>query len=122
MHRDRTIFPDFDDFRPDRFLEETPDDNHSVSHAAFGFGKRICVGQNFANQMLFITFATILWATDIDKATDLDGNPIIPFKNDFIEAGTTVGPAPFKCRLSPRFSDVLSVLLREIPDEARLDP
>ncbi|KAF8909744.1 cytochrome P450 [Gymnopilus junonius] len=90
LDRDRELFDDFEDFRPDRFLDGTPDDTHSMGHASFGFGRRVCVGQHFANQMMFITIATVLWAMNIDKACDSDGNPIKPNRNAFVVAGTTL--------------------------------
>ncbi|KAF9557275.1 cytochrome P450 [Agrocybe pediades] len=119
MNRDPQIFPDFDEFRPDRFLDGTPDDTHSMGHTTFGFGRRICVGFNFANQSLFITFATILWALNIETSNDANGKPIIPDKNDFLDAGVVVGPMPFKCKITPRFPEARQVLEREMPEEMR---
>ncbi|PPQ68804.1 hypothetical protein CVT26_001719 [Gymnopilus dilepis] len=40
MNRDPSIFPDFDEFRPERFLDGVPEYTHSTGHATFGFGKR----------------------------------------------------------------------------------
>lgn len=46
MNRDPTLFPDFDEFRPERFLDETgtvdvvPADTHNQGHVTFGFGRR----------------------------------------------------------------------------------
>ena len=123
MNRDPTIFPDFDNFRPERFLDETgtvdiaPPDTHEMGHVTFGFGKRcvprpgalycghcpiraslsdkvllyrICVGMHFANQALFINFATILWAMDISKALDEQGQEITPDSNNLIDTGVAV--------------------------------
>lgn len=46
--RDPVLFPDYDEFRPSRFLDasgkvdETPPDTLSMGHVTYGFGKR-CV-------------------------------------------------------------------------------
>lgn len=46
MNRDPTIFPDFDEFRPERFLDPsgtigvTPPETHSMGHVTYGFGRR----------------------------------------------------------------------------------
>jgi cytochrome P450 len=46
VSRDPKIYPDFDEFRPERFLDvtekfdEPPADAHGMGHATFGFGRR----------------------------------------------------------------------------------
>ncbi len=47
----------------------------------------ICVGKDLANQSLFIDIATMLWAFDITKALDVNGEAITPSVSDFIEEG-----------------------------------
>jgi len=116
MNRDPTIFPDFDEFRPERFLDSdgktdrVPPDTHNMGHVNFGFGRRMCAGYNFANQSMFINIATMLWALNIDQALDAHGNPIVPDKNDVSDAGAVVVPTPFPCRLTARSPEVLQVL------------
>ena len=43
----------------------------------------VCAGKDVANQILFITIATLLWAFNIEKAVDACGEPIIPPHGDF---------------------------------------
>ena len=43
----------------------------------------ICAGKDVANQILFITIATLLWAFNIEKAVDPCGEPVIPPHGDF---------------------------------------
>ncbi|KAI0684340.1 cytochrome P450 [Earliella scabrosa] len=125
MNHDPEIFPDFDNFRPERFLDESgkidiaPPDTHGMGHVTFGFGRRICVGLNFANQALFINFATLLWAMNISKAVDpATGREITPDPNALVDAGVVVGPAPFPCKMTPRFPEVKAVLERELAHAA----
>jgi hypothetical protein len=51
---------------------ETRDDGHS----AYGFGRRICVGKLSANDTLFISMATLLWATRLERARDENGKEV----------------------------------------------
>ena len=48
------------------------------------------MGLNFANQALFINFATILWAMDVLKAVDATGKEITPDPNNLVDAGVVV--------------------------------
>ncbi|KAI0700086.1 cytochrome P450 [Cytidiella melzeri] len=116
MNRDPTIFPDFDAYRPDRFLDATgkvetaPPDTHQMGHHTYGFGRRSCVGLNVANQALFIGIATILWAMVIKPPVDEKGNVVLPSADEWIDAGVVVGPAPFDCRITPRFPEARAIL------------
>jgi hypothetical protein len=114
MNRDPDVFPDFDNFRPERFLDETetvdraPPNTHEMGHVSYGFGKRcsfsficlsasfipsefrICACYPFANQTFFIQIAVLLWALNFEKAIDKTGNPITPSKDEFIDAGVVM--------------------------------
>jgi hypothetical protein len=50
----------------------------------------ICVGFNFANQVMFIQIAMLLWAFNFDKPLDVNGNPITPDRDACIDAGVVV--------------------------------
>lgn len=50
----------------------------------------MCVGKEVANQALFIDIATLLWAFDIGKAVDEDGQIIVPSRTDVVDNGLTV--------------------------------
>ncbi|KIY43101.1 cytochrome P450 [Fistulina hepatica ATCC 64428] len=122
MNRDPDLFPDFDNFRPERFLDETgqvdtaPADTHEMGHVTYGFGRRICAGYNFANQVLFIQIAMLLWAFNFDKPLDSEGKPITPVLTS-IEAGIVVLPGPFDCEITPHFLDVAEVINCDVSDE-----
>ena len=79
-NRDREIFgEDADEFRPERHLDEKgelfpgPVETNQAGHAAFGFGRRICVGKDLAHESLFMNTARILWATELERTRDEDG-------------------------------------------------
>ncbi|KAF9558962.1 cytochrome P450 [Agrocybe pediades] len=111
MNRDPEYFPDYSEFRPERYLDgDIPEDTHNMGHASFGFGRRICVGQNFAMQLLHINIATLLWALNIDKVMDANNNEIMTPKNDFVDSGVIMEPAPFKCKMTPRFPEAVDII------------
>ncbi|KAJ3558856.1 hypothetical protein NM688_g680 [Phlebia brevispora] len=116
MNRDPAYFPDYDDFRPERYLGESGDlcdpvpDTHGQGHLSFGAGKRICVGKDLANQALFINMAAMLWAFDMKPAVDANGEAIIPSRTECIDEGLVVRPVPFKCAITPRTADVPEIV------------
>ncbi|KAJ3558638.1 hypothetical protein NM688_g801 [Phlebia brevispora] len=116
MNRDPEYFPDYDEFRPERYLNELGElgepvpDTHQEGHISFGAGRRICVGKNIANQVLFLNFATLLWAFDIERWVGADGEPVTPSSTDCIDRGIVVEPVPFKCSIVPRSPEVASII------------
>jgi len=89
-HRDPATFgDDAAKFNPERFLDGTgrmilgPREARYYGHRAYGFGKRECVGKHVANDMLFISMATVLWATRLERARDESGKePEVPLDVD----------------------------------------
>ncbi len=71
---------DVEKFNPDRFLNADGSLNRSIPHpsAAFGFGRRICVGQDIAEDSIWIGMASMFAAFDIRKAVDKQGRVIEP--------------------------------------------
>ena len=52
--------------------------------------RRMCPGRYMANNALFISIATILWAADISAVKDEAGKPIIPNTFEFVNSGLVV--------------------------------
>ncbi|KAF5342804.1 hypothetical protein D9758_013369 [Tetrapyrgos nigripes] len=78
-----------------------PADTRNQGHVSFGFGRRVCVGLNLANQSLFIDIASLLWAASIEPAYDETGAEIVPSPTEYVDEGVVVHPAPFRCNIVP---------------------
>ncbi|KAH9175619.1 cytochrome P450 [Lactarius sanguifluus] len=108
-------------FRPERFLDADGKimsgpqaaETHEEGHGTYGFGKRACVGKHLANDSLFIYIATVLWASTLERARDQDGNEVPLDTDGFVDTGTIVKPAPYECKITPRFPEVASILAAE---------
>jgi cytochrome P450 len=84
INRDTDTFgPDAHHFNPARHLDEAtgkikraPADTKEEGHVSFGFGRRICVGRHFANNMLLINVVLLTWAMNIDGERGPNGQYI----------------------------------------------
>ncbi|KAF9058825.1 cytochrome P450 [Rhodocollybia butyracea] len=102
-----TYGTDAHEFRPERFLNEdgtllSDEDGHS----AYGFGRRVCVGRHVADNSLFISIATILWALNIVPSADKD---VLQHKTELRK--DVFNPCPdFQSSFVPRFPEVEGIL------------
>ena len=74
---DPDLYPDPEEFRPERFLNEDGtfrDDPMML--IAFGVGKRICPGRHFVDLTLFIVVSSVLSVFNVTKAKDENGREI----------------------------------------------
>ena len=99
MH-DPVMFPDPDDFRPERFLETT-DPRLQTFELPFGFGRRVCPGMHLSLNSLFINISRILWAFDIQPSVDEMGRKVIPDSWAYTN-GFNSRPESFDCIIQPR--------------------
>ena len=74
---DPEIYPDPEEFKPERFLNEdgTVRDDPTLA-LAFGVGKRICPGRHFVDATIFIVASSVLSAYNVTKAKDENGDEI----------------------------------------------
>lgn len=106
-------------FRPERFLDahgeliSGPSETREEGHGTYGFGKRACVGKHVANDSLFIYIATALWAATLERARDRDGNEVPLDLEIFVDTGSVLKPAPYECKITPRFPEAVSILAAE---------
>jgi len=102
IFHDETTYPDSHSFKPERWLLDGKPNlaMGSPLDAAFGFGRRVCPGKQFAYSSVWITIASVLATFDITKATDENGDIIEP-TYEYLSAMVTQ-PLPFKCSITPR--------------------
>jgi len=82
-HRDHAAYGnDAASFNPERFLDEQgrlipgPVETRDDGQSAYGFGRRACVGKHVANDSLFISIATVLWAARLERPLDEHGKEV----------------------------------------------
>ncbi|KAK0226846.1 cytochrome P450 [Armillaria nabsnona] len=120
LNRNPEIYgPDAEHFNPARHLDKNgklapgPADTKEESHVTYGFGRRICVGRHVANNSLFIDIAMMLWAMNIERATDENGVPLPLDVDGCVEDGLATRPVPFKAKITPRFREAQAIVEQE---------
>lgn len=89
----------------------------------FGAGRRICPGMHVAERSLLLGIARILWAFNIEPASDAKGSPIIPDPDELTQ-GFVCMPVEFPAKITPRSKEREEIIRREwqIAEKELLDP
>ncbi|KAG1848160.1 cytochrome P450 [Suillus tomentosus] len=71
---DPEVFPEPHRFNPQRWIDDAGRVRGDMRFFTFGFGRRVCPGQHFANRSIFLNTALILWAFRLseDPAAKID--------------------------------------------------
>ncbi|PFH51132.1 hypothetical protein AMATHDRAFT_80422 [Amanita thiersii Skay4041] len=109
--RDPEMFPEPDEFKPERFLDAS-DRRIKDFDLPFGFGRRICPGMHLASNSLFINIARITWGFNILPEPDSHGVPILPDLHNFTDGFNSV-PVNFRCRIIPRNQKIVGCIESE---------
>ncbi|KAF8178148.1 cytochrome P450 [Mycena galopus ATCC 62051] len=117
MSRDKTYYTDPEDFRPERYLQVQPELDPNTY--MFGFGRRACPGQDFAQAIVYLTIVMTLSVFDIRKAKNPDGSDIEPEVN--WGTGTVSHPGIFEYSITPRSPEAVA-LIRTVYDEHPMLP
>ncbi|KAJ8487799.1 hypothetical protein ONZ51_g3966 [Trametes cubensis] len=120
MTRDPELFPNPEDFIPERYLEEVDEataKKRDPRSYIFGFGRRRCPGANFVESSLWLVFAGMLATFDFRKAEDAEGNDIMP-KPEYVDVTFRLF-AEFPCDIRLRSGNAVK-LVQEA--RARCDP
>jgi cytochrome P450 len=96
-HHDPTLYGnDAAEFNPGRFLDEHgrlipgPVETHDDGHSTYGFGRRACVGKYVANDSLFMSMATVLWAARLECPRDESGKEVPLDTETTVDIGTVL--------------------------------
>ena len=73
---DPEVYPNPEEFYPERFLDDGINPPAPYPEAAFGYGRRVCPGRYFSDKELFIIIAPVLAALDTSPPVNKSGNPI----------------------------------------------
>ncbi|KAI0285797.1 CyP450 monooxygenase, partial [Russula aff. rugulosa BPL654] len=100
---DPEIYPDPEEFKPERFLNEDGSVRDDPTHSlVFGVGKRICAGRHFVNAALFIYTSSVLSVFNVTKAKDENGHEIPVKATVTARRGIVIQPEEFECSILPR--------------------
>ena len=93
-NHDRAVFgEDADEFHPERHLDghgdllPGPVETNQTGNVTFGFGRRICVGREMANDSLFMDTVRILWAAKLERVRDENGKEVSLDVETIVDAG-----------------------------------
>ncbi|KAF8899433.1 cytochrome P450 [Infundibulicybe gibba] len=101
---DERVFASPDSFIPERFIDA---DGLLIDGVppAFGYGRRVCPGQQMAEATLWIAASSVLATFNISKAVDEYGQEVEVGEN-YTSMGLIVQPLPFQCSITPRSPEV----------------
>ncbi|KAI8992754.1 cytochrome P450 [Trametes punicea] len=111
MTNDPEIYPEPEKFDPERYVGMSPEEAERTDprNVVFGFGRRICPGQAFAEAGIWLAAANIIATMDLTFAKDaLSGRPIVP-EAAFI-SGFVSHPKDFTCAFRPRSDRVRKLI------------
>ncbi|XP_056264464.1 cytochrome P450 3A40-like [Pseudoliparis swirei] len=96
IHRDPNLWPEPEEFKPERFTKETKETIDPFTYMPFGAGPRNCIGMRFALVMMKLALVEILqkFSFSVCKETE------IPLEMDI--QGLLAPKRPIKLKLEPR--------------------
>lgn len=100
LHESEMLFPDALSFRPERFLNEHGQLDRKLDKSLpFGAGKRVCIGETFARNLMFLVMATILQNFDLSVP---DGETLDDPQLERQITGIVKSPRDFRLKFTSR--------------------
>lgn len=96
ISHDASVFPDPENFDPQRWVEPCGHIRPDLKSFPFGFGRRVCPGQYLASDSVLITLAYLFWAFRILEPKDA------AIDRWAFEENVIAHPQPFSVMFSPR--------------------
>ncbi|KAK3325975.1 putative O-methylsterigmatocystin oxidoreductase [Apodospora peruviana] len=113
MHHDESVYAEPFRFWPERYLpREQGGNGEPFPVGNFGFGRRICIGRNLAENSLLIALATMLATVNIDWPIGPNGKPA-RFEPEWSFRGQAV-VLPFRATISSRSEKSKGLLDAEV--------
>ncbi|KAJ6500767.1 cytochrome P450 [Mycena sanguinolenta] len=112
MMHDETVYPDPFVFNPERFMGSDPQPD--PREFAFGFGRRVCAGQNLAETTLWIQMCLSLLTLNISKVVDENGKTVEP--EIAFTTAIVSHVKPFSYQITPRSETAISLVRQSIQD------
>ncbi|EPS97696.1 hypothetical protein FOMPIDRAFT_1061765 [Fomitopsis schrenkii] len=114
MNNDDEIYSTPGTFRPERFMEMDPQTlaSRDPRNVVFGFGRRVCPGQEFADSSIWLAAACMIAALDISQTIDAAGKHITPpaaFDEVFVRH-----PKDFPCEINARSEKTRTMVAESI--------
>ncbi|KAI0670927.1 cytochrome P450 [Trametes maxima] len=109
MLHDPRVYERPDEFRPERFIHDGQLDPTVPDPAVhvFGYGRRVCPGRHFADEMLYLNVASILHVFNIEPPRDECGQTV---KIKMTQAhGLTSRPEDCRCVFKPRSEEAVAL-------------
>ncbi|KAM5343952.1 hypothetical protein ACJ41O_012489 [Fusarium nematophilum] len=114
ISRNPREYPQPQRFWPERFMDgfDRPAYPNKRGHNTFGWGRRVCSGEALAQQSLYFTIVTLLWAFHIRPGLDAEGKEVA-LDADAYSVSQVNRPLPFKVRFLPRSTSIASLVRQE---------
>ena len=105
LHHQEKIWGDPYNFRPERYLDDdgnviSADHPNRKNNFTFGAGSRVCIGEIFASQRMFLIMARMIQRFEILPETTIEAQPSM-HPRDAIGLGQGIAPPTYKVRLIP---------------------
>ncbi|KIY70895.1 cytochrome P450 [Cylindrobasidium torrendii FP15055 ss-10] len=116
---DPELYPDPFEFIPERYMDEDAKAkglNPDPRKFAFGYGRRVCPGQQLADNSLFISITMVLSVFDISPEDPKAPRPDFS-KSEGFTSSTISHPEPFKCKIIPSSPEAVSLIKANDPRE-----
>ncbi|KAH9933452.1 cytochrome P450 monooxygenase [Fomitopsis serialis] len=110
MAHDANHYTDPDTFNPDRFIDPATGKHTGLDprEYIFSFGRRVCPGQHFGDDSLWLVTASIIATFNVKKALDAEGREITPSLTNL--PGMTGHLQKFECAIQPRSQRALELI------------
>ncbi|KAF4619930.1 hypothetical protein D9613_004665 [Agrocybe pediades] len=109
MNHDPEKYTDPDAFKPERFFDASGKLNDDGRILAYGFGRRVCVGQHVASSIMWLVIVSVLACFDIGAPEDDDGNEL-PINEDYEEVGIVRYKINLGCSVKARSRDTAQLV------------